>query len=251
MVFSAPLMAEEANINDIKFPMSKWLPNLLAGAESGGSILADIEYLEVAPPPLNDSKETMEELEFLREIAKTERSEDNVSRIYYENNGGKAHDFFIKEGLIDINNYKTIKLMEMIDVDHTYFILERKKHFSRPRPSQLAPDLKLVISNPGHPAYPSGHASQTYMVALVLSDFDPENAEIYKQFAVDVAHRREIAGVHYPSDSVAGRKLAEDVLAALRAVDVFEKKYQDAKLSYIKPSLKTDDVDGDVGENAK
>ncbi len=237
LVFTAPVMAE--NINDIKFPASGWDGNLYAGAQAGGSILADIEHFEVAEPPLNDSKETMEELKYLKEIAKTERTKDAVERIHYENNGGKAHNFFMKEGLIDINNYKTIDLMVMIDIDHTYFILERKKHFSRPRPSQLAPDLELVISNPKHPAYPSGHASQTYMVALVLAAFDPDNAEIYKQFAVDVAHRREIAGVHYPSDSVAGRKLAVDVLAKLRTIPAFEKKFQEAKVTYIKPNLES------------
>ncbi len=246
VLLAFPVIADENNINDLKFPMHNWSPNLLDGASSGGSILADIEYFEVAPPPLNDSKETLEEIKYLLEIAKTERTDDNVARIHYENNGGKAHEFFLKEGLIDASNYKTVELLKMIDVDHMYFILERKKHFSRPRPSHLASelgmDLELVISNPPHPAYPSGHASQTYMVALVLSDFDPENAEKYKQFAVDVAHRREIAGVHYVSDSVAGRKLAVDVLAKLREVAPFEKKYQDAKMSYVKPILSVDNI---------
>ncbi len=244
ILFAFPVIAEEANIDDLKFPSSDWNLNLLDGASAGGSMLADIEYFEVAPPPSNSSEETKKELEYLIEIAKTERTKDNVARIHYENNGGKAHEFFLKEGLIDAANYKTVELLKMIDVDHMYFILERKKHFSRPRPSHLAAelgmDLSLVISNPGHPAYPSGHASQTYMVALVLADFDPENAEIYKQFAVDVAHRREIAGVHYVSDSVSGRQLAVDVLAKLRTIPAFEKKFQAAKLSYVKPSLKTD-----------
>ncbi len=243
-LFSFPVMAKETNINDLKFPTINWSPNLLEDAQVGGSILAEIEYFDVAPPPLNDSEETRKEIEYLQEIAKTKRTDGNIARIHYENNGGKAHEFFIKEGLISAENYKTVELLKMIDVDHMYFILERKKHFSRPRPSHLASklgmDLDLVISNPPHPAYPSGHASQTYMVALVLSDFDPENTEKYKQFALDVAHRREIAGVHYVSDSVAGRKLAVDVLAKLREVAAFEKKYQAAKMTYVKPDLNTD-----------
>ncbi len=244
-LFSFPAVADEkSDINDLRFPLHNWSNALLAGAQSGGVILADIEYFEVDPPPLNDSEETRKELEYLQEIAKTERTDDNIARIYYEDGGGKAHDFFIKEGLIAPDNYKTVELLKMIDIDHMYFILERKKHFSRPRPSHLASELGMeldtVIANPPHPAYPSGHASQTYMVALVLSDFDPENAEKYKQFALDVAHRREIAGVHYPSDSVAGRKLAVDVLAKLREVPAFERKYQAAKLSYIRPSFKSE-----------
>jgi acid phosphatase (class A) len=34
---------------------------------------------------------------------------------------------------------------------------------------------------------------------------------------MDIGFRREIAGVHYPSDSAAGRKLAEHMIVALQA----------------------------------
>ena len=236
LVFMAmPAIANE-DIDALRYPDSGWGDNLLSALATGPSILSDEELFEVALPPTNSSQVTKDEIAYLHEIAKTERTQDNIERIYYENSGVQAHEFFVKEGLIAADNYKTIELMKMIDVDHVYFILERKKHFSRPRPNHIDETLETVIDNPKHPAYPSGHGSQTYIVALVLSEFDPENAAKYKQFAVDVAHRREIAGVHYPSDSVAGRKMAVDVLERLRGVSIFEKKFQDAKASYIKPN---------------
>lgn len=241
MVFAVSAVSgeEDVDINAITFPQGKWGPSLLQAIDAGPKILrkGDKDDFVVAPPPANDSEITKAELAQLHEFAKNERTEDAIARIIYENDGGKAHDFFMKEGLLDPANYKTTELLTMIDVDHTYFILERKMHFKRPRPSQLDPTLELVIDNPQHAAYPSGHASQTYMVALVLSEFDPENADKYKQFAIDIAHRREIAGLHYPSDSEAGRKFAVDVLKRLREEPVFEKKYQDAKASFTKPNL--------------
>lgn len=234
--------ADRNNLNEIKFLERNWLPKLLLILENGPVLLSESTEFEVESPSKNASRKTKKELVYLHEIAKTERTPEAMKRIEYENSGESAHNMFLNEGLIDPDNYKTLLLMEMIDNDHMYFILERKKHYSRPRPSEIDPTLKTAIDNPPHPAYPSGHAGQTYINALVLAEFDPENADVYKQFAIDVAHRREIAGVHYPSDSKAGRKLAVDVLAKLRAIPIFEKKFQDAKLSYIKPDLSGDGV---------
>lgn len=242
--FSAPCVADDsamqdvpvADINDIKFPLGIWDPNLLHLIEMGPYILPLDTPFDVAPPPENSSELVRRELDYLLAVQDVERTEDEVARIQWEHKGKKAHQIFMNEGLLPDNNFKTDQLLTVIDADHSYFILRAKKHYARPRPSQLDERLTLVLGNPGHAAYPSGHSSQTYMVALVLSDFDPENGNIYKQFAYDVTHRREVAGFHYTSDSIAGRKLAVDVLAKLRENDVFEKKYQDAKASYVRPS---------------
>lgn len=242
LAFSAPVFAVDQasevpeNINDIQFPVGLWNPSLLEIIERGPNILPRDTVFDVAPPPSNDSEVTRKELDNLLAMQEIERSDEEVRRIMWEHSGKKAHEIFMNEGLIHESNYKTDQLMRMIDADHAFFILERKQHFARPRPSQLDENLKTVLANPGHAAYPSGHSSQTYMVAIVLSDFDPENAQVYKQFAYDVTHRREIAGFHYVSDSIEGRKLAVDVLAKLRENAIFEKKYQDAKASYTKPS---------------
>ena len=230
-------VAVENEIDAIRFSFSSWSPKLLRAIDAGPSILSRDEVFDVDIPFKNSSEETKNELVFLQELVKTSRDDETLARIMYENSGASAATIFKNEKLIDKKNYDTIVLLTMIDADHFYFILERKRHFERPRPSQLDESLDLVIFNPAHAAYPSGHASQTYMVALVLSDFDPENAEVYKQFAIDVAHRREIAGVHYPSDSVAGRKLAVDIYNRLRENPILEKKYQAAKKTYIRPDL--------------
>ena len=87
-----------------------------------------------------------------------------------------------------------------------------------------------MITTPGHGAYPSGHATQAFMLArlldglLGLSIHAPSKAlQLYRQ-ASRIATNRVVAGVHFPVDSVAGRLLghviAEYVLALLNVSDV-------------------------------
>ncbi len=223
-----------AQANEITFPLSGWNPDLLKIIDNGPKIISSDVSFNVDLPPANDSDITKSELEYLHKIAKTERTEDNIKRILHENSGIKVYELFIEEGLLSPDNAKTISLLFAVNAANKYNVLERKKHFARPRPSQLDDTLDLVITNPEHASYPSGHATQSYIVALILSEFDPQNAKLYKQYAVDIAHRREIAGVHYPSDSAAGRNLAEKVLQELHNVPAFEEKFQEAKAAFIK-----------------
>ena len=112
-----------------------------------------------------------------------------------------------------------------------------KRKFKAPRPAQLYPALIPVIPTPNHPAYPSGHSCQSYLIPYLLSliltagsegaeemfkadDNGTPNGEKEKchgiffpamAFAQRIAVNREVAGVHFASDSAAGRKLAADL----------------------------------------
>ncbi len=239
----APVFVSYADdgIDDIRFEQSMWDKDLLQIIEDGPYLLsADLEF-DIAPPPHNSSEITKGELAELHHMAEAERSSYTLERIHYEHTGiKKAYEIFVSSGYISPLDMKTIGMISLIDRDLDYAIMKYKKHFLRPRPSQLDDVLPLVIENPPHAAYPSGHATQTYMIALVLSDFDPEHADYYKQLSLDVAHRREIAGVHYPSDGVAGRKLAGLVLDELKKNAVFLKKFEETKVSFIKPDVLVD-----------
>lgn len=93
-----------------------------------------------------------------------------------------------------------------------------KYKFNRIRPSAVSPVLMPPIDPPGHAAYPSGHATEAYLMAHVLGDVMPENMrEPLKRMAQRIARNREVIGVHYPSDSEAGRKLAEGSFPLLAA----------------------------------
>lgn len=95
-----------------------------------------------------------------------------------------------------------------------------KERYDRPRPYHLRPGriVPQVNPPPGHPAYPSGHATQTYLGALALTrvifpiDKDETARRRVFETAFDVAVNREYAGLHYVSDSDAGRRFAHALM---------------------------------------
>jgi len=103
----------------------------------------------------------------------------------------------------------------------------------RPRPSHLNPALVPPVPVPGHPAFPSGHATQSMLMAFciihVLHDAgikpDTPDGALFAAnltaLARRIARNREIAGLHYPSDSGAGRDLALALYAPLRSIEPF------------------------------
>ena len=92
----------------------------------------------------------------------------------------------------------------------------------RPRPSQLCPALMPPLAVPGHASFPSGHSTQAHLMALCMTDVfgtlpmaGPMNDDLWT-LADRIARNREIAGLHYPSDTKAGVDLATAVHALLQ-----------------------------------
>lgn len=85
----------------------------------------------------------------------------------------------------------------------TYYILTvLKTSVARPRPFMQLPDVRLLISEKSF-SFPSGHATQAFMAAAVMSRYFRGGA-IYFAFAAIVAFSRVYIGVHYVSDVLAG-----------------------------------------------
>ncbi len=98
-----------------------------------------------------------------------------------------------------------------------------KFKYDRARPSRLSPRLMPPIDPPGHAAFPSGHATQARLIALCLERVMPANIipvdgggcsaagqdGPLRRMADRLARNREVLGLHYPSDSVAGKTLAD------------------------------------------
>jgi hypothetical protein len=121
--------------------------------------------------------------------------------------------------------YGLCKIVETIGIFQAMYY---KAIFNRARPSTLSPKLMPATDVPGHASFPSGHATQAYLMALMLSNvmpsaawkaFDPSTAiEIIDsdglstgplfRLAERIARNREILGLHWPSDSRAGKVLA-------------------------------------------
>jgi len=96
-----------------------------------------------------------------------------------------------------------------------------KKTYKRPRPSQICPGLFPPFGPPGHPAFPSGHSTQGWLMSYCLLRCLPDQATRdqfkphLKWLAKRVARNRERAGLHYKSDSLGGRSLAKFLMSLL------------------------------------
>lgn len=233
MMFAPLAQAAEKITNDIHYDLKDWSPELLRRVEAGPDILPRDMVINLKPYPANTSQETADELAVLKKFAADERTPEQLEKIQHEHTLMPLYRTFSEAGYYDFNTHPVLNnLLAVVEHDVSFFILREKKTIQRARPTQLASDLTTVILVPAHSAYPSGHAGQAYGAALVMSEVDPAHAEKYKQIAIDIAHRREIAGVHYPSDSVAGREVATQVVAALMKTDEIKKRVAQAKTEF-------------------
>ena len=162
-------------------------------------------------PPENDSKTTLSELKMLAKI------KPNVD---FVESGDDIKKAFMP--LIEKNDLKvTEEFLSKILKESGKYIMTLKYHYNRPRPYQLAEfyqmDLNGVeLDSMKTPSYPSGHATQGYLIGEYLAMKDPQNAHEYKQVGEDIAHSRIVAKAHYKSDKIYGKRLAEYLIKHLK-----------------------------------
>jgi membrane-associated phospholipid phosphatase len=113
---------------------------------------------------------------------------------------------------------RTRELLE-VAVQMSMFIEMRFKHdFGCWRPMDLSWQVQPMIGTPGHGSLPSGHATESYVVATVLkallglhdqgdSSADASCCGLLDRTAARIATNRVVAGVHFPVDSAAGQVL--------------------------------------------
>jgi len=225
--------AHAEGLNNIRFKEKMWDARVLRILIEGPDYLnPDLEF-PINPPHSNDSPYTQNELKTLRQYQKQNRTKPQVKEIKREASTGAFVDMYLESPVIPKHLAKvSYNILKLADKECQYFVVKYKKRFARPRPSQLDADLKLVVPNPGHAAYPSGHATQSMLSALILGLIDPKNNQSYIDYAHAMAKRREIAGVHYPSDSSQGQKLAKEILQKLIKIPKFNQEISEALLKY-------------------
>jgi acid phosphatase (class A) len=199
----------------------------LAAANSDDPFLKKaLPLISITPPPSNSSETTAEEIAFLNKL-EDERTQEMVDEIIREMDinttvfGTTTIEQFASEEIRPHTN----KLIHLTLEKSGTVIQSIKRSIDRVRPHFIDPTLKPAIDVPNHPAYPSGHATQSRLLALLFSELDPENRELYIDSSSRIAHNREIAGVHYPSDSAFGQDLAAQLLPLLFEDDEFLELY--------------------------
>ncbi len=102
--------------------------------------------------------------------------------------------------------------------------------YKRPRPAHVYQALQTVVPTPQHPSFPSNHTLQNKLIHLCLAGALPKPVADaldapMAALAFRIADNREVAGVHYPSDTLAGMDiLAPRVFEVLRGQSGGEKR---------------------------
>jgi acid phosphatase (class A) len=229
LVFSFFNASAAAPLDDIRFERwGKWalsrldLPSHFLNREV-------LIALPVPPPPATSSTETRTELDELLTLQK-ERTRAQLKMITKHLDYDEVCAAVLAASHRKLSRAPTTKaLLRHVEADASVAIFNVKKRFNRPRPHQLEPRLHPAIPVPAHPAYPSSHALQGYVVARTLSLLFPQNSQDLMTVGVEIGREREIAGLHYPSDSTTSRALGEMLFARLQQNERFLAEVEAAK----------------------
>jgi acid phosphatase (class A) len=191
-------------------------PAQLAAAER---FLADgaIDVAALLPPPVAlGSAEELAELAVVLKL-QDQRDASDAERIHAEDVMSLATfsdavgPWFTPARLPQLS-----ALVLAIHAECRPFIHNGKALFAHPRPPAVDPKVTPLVSE-GEGSYPSGHSTRGMADALILAELVPEARKALLDRGQRIGFDRVVAGVHFPSDVVAGRVLGQAIAHALLA----------------------------------
>ncbi len=261
--FSPKPQSSSEEIDKLHFPSDPQTTERRLSLKPHYLTTTSLSDFNMPDPPANSSEQTRAELNYLLALQLQRTKLDVESSMYmagvYYNLRVQPGDstyarfrnnlFHIGHSIGTWFNPKdlplTADLVANVWRDASFFIWSMKLKYLRIRPYKLEKDLKN-LEETDWAAYPSGHASNSYVVnAYLYSEIAPEFADVFMKDAFDMAHSREILGVHYPSDSESGRIFARQLVNKLfqnenflKDLEAVRKEWKEkAKESFKKPEV--------------
>lgn len=215
-----------------------------------------VDNFKIPDVPANSSEQTRAEINYLLALQKSRTAEEIRASLYMANiyynlrvkPGDSTYTMF-RQNLFHIgssigswfnpdNLPLTADLIANVWRDASYFIWSLKFKYARIRPVFIDSEIKN-LEETDWAAYPSGHASNSYVNAYIYQELAPEFTDIFVKDAYDMAHSREIIGVHYPSDSEAGRIFARQFVNMLFQDEKFLKDFEAVKKEWAAKARET------------
>ncbi|MEO9903962.1 phosphatase PAP2 family protein [Nisaea sp.] len=168
-------------------------------------------------------------------IDATSEREGRFAEAIHQDDGNSAIGYWL--GMIGVDpvrhpaTYLMIRVARLVG-EHVVMCL--KGHYRGSRPSIVCPAIVPLFDPPATPSFPSGHALQSYLISNVIAgallefpqSSPPSNEEepgagpLY-DLAKRVAYNRVVAGVHFPCDNEAGRRVAYQCFLHLKNIPSF------------------------------
>jgi len=170
------------------------------------------EVITLPEPPVDDLTEAYQVEKIIRQ--RTEKDvqsiQDHDQEPYYairkvcEENGIEFHD----------SEFKQI-IKESVPV-----IKHFKDFFNRARPAEVLSSLNTLPSKTNKtPSYPSGHATQSVILARYVAGKVPQLEKELMKAAYECGYGRVQAGFHYVSDYDIGNLLGEKMYVLMNKMD--------------------------------
>jgi hypothetical protein len=197
------------------------------------------------PTPADDAVITAQVIGVLD--ASIDRAERTIEILDQAEGQGALHYWTGLMRISPTKNYAVYLLMLLARKIGEYVAMGLKDHYRMRRPAQVYPWIMPLIDGPDTPSYPSGHSLQGHLISGVVKLAltpevpppsqpqpipYPETARALDVLADRVAYNREVAGVHYRMDSLAGAfgaRVCLDALYAMPAGSRFKKLVAVAK----------------------
>jgi hypothetical protein len=166
-------------------------------------------------PSINSSTKTLNEINYITRRMNDATEEEKKFSI--EMDSVKNHYNFWAEqaSVITGENYSREMISNLTNKTEG-FLNYLKAYFNRARPYQISNEygkrLTIIVGDPYTPSYPSGHTFEAWLIALTLSAKHQNHREKFESMANQIADSRVVAGVHYPSDNIAGKRVATYVV---------------------------------------
>jgi acid phosphatase (class A) len=216
----SPLFAADTMMQPTKPAKSAELHFLKAGKPAASELLA--------PPPLPDSAEQAADMASVHAVYQAASAMDKQAA--YAEKKFSVFNFTDAVGVyfVETNLPKTTAFFEKVQLDAETVTDLGKDYFHRPRPFTVDTNLangKLEKSF----SYPSGHSTESMVLALVLADLVPAQHDAIIAHARKIGwHRVQIAR-HYPTDIYAGRVLAQAIVKQFKKSEAYEEACDEVK----------------------
>jgi acid phosphatase (class A) len=193
----------------------------------------------LAPPPLPGSPEQAADLGEVAAVYHASTRDDmaaaNSEKKFSIFNFTPVIGEFFQPGKFP----KTEAFFERVQKQAETVTDQAKNLYKRPRPYSVDPSLangKLEKSF----SYPSGHSTESMVLALVLVDLFPDKHDAIIAKARSIGwHRVEIAR-HYPTDIYAGHVLAQAIVREMKANSDFQKDFAEVQAEIAAAQAKND-----------
>jgi acid phosphatase (class A) len=198
-----------------------------------------VDFSILPPPPADDSPAGLADLNVLlyvqanRTPEQEEHAKAMASPSIFAMGRSIFGDWFTRQNLP-----RTAEILTQVTKITDPVKENAKKKWQRPRPYTRSNLINPVVGKPGDSgSYPSGHVYGTAVPLFVFTAAFPDHADDFEKIIRGMMWGRIVGGVHYPTDTEAGRLLAKDVVDKLLETPAMQDAIQTIR-EEVKPFLK-------------